>query len=323
MKLTRLGIGTYLGNLSETTSQNMQKTLHEAVTTHHLNVIDTAINYRCQLSERTIGKLISSLQQSRSTLYISTKGGFIPFDQTVPKSVSEYVNQSFMKPLNLTTQDIHDHCHSIHPTYLKWSFEQSLRNLNTPYVDCYFIHNPEFALTFMTRTEWEKRLLDCFAWLESEVTQGRCRMYGIATWQGLRVAPKNPQYIDLHTLWHKAQTLGYTNLRALQLPFNIHLNEFITLKNQRHLQSPRWWLTPNEWIREHDITTFTSAPFLEGQLITHFQDITEMAHTPDSLTPAQHLLDWVLANGNQTTTLVGTTSLNHLKEAVSRIPLKN
>ncbi len=46
------------------------------------NVIDTAINYRCQKAERTIGVALKTLNRKygvqRDELFISSKNGYIP-----------------------------------------------------------------------------------------------------------------------------------------------------------------------------------------------------------------------------------------------------
>jgi aryl-alcohol dehydrogenase-like predicted oxidoreductase len=49
-----------------------------------INVIDTAINYRCQKAERTIGAALKTLTRKykleRDGLFICTKNGYIPDD---------------------------------------------------------------------------------------------------------------------------------------------------------------------------------------------------------------------------------------------------
>lgn len=49
-----------------------------------INHIDTAPNYRYMQSERTMGRILTTMcrkyQYDRSELFISTKGGFIPED---------------------------------------------------------------------------------------------------------------------------------------------------------------------------------------------------------------------------------------------------
>jgi aryl-alcohol dehydrogenase-like predicted oxidoreductase len=56
-------------------------------------VLDTAINYRCQKAERSIGAALKTLTrkygQQRDELFISTKNGYIPddADRGLPASI--------------------------------------------------------------------------------------------------------------------------------------------------------------------------------------------------------------------------------------------
>ena len=60
LTLSNIGIGTYLGN-PDLETDNQQKTAIKQSILQGVNVIDTAINYRAQKSERTIGKAVSEL----------------------------------------------------------------------------------------------------------------------------------------------------------------------------------------------------------------------------------------------------------------------
>ena len=65
------------------------------------NVIDSAINYRFQRSERSVGAALKKLADKgigRQELVVATKGGFLPFDGTPPKDIRAYFHESFVKP---------------------------------------------------------------------------------------------------------------------------------------------------------------------------------------------------------------------------------
>jgi len=55
-----------------------------------VNVVDTAINYRCQKAERSIGAALKTLINkngvNRDELFISSKNGYIPDDSDFGKS---------------------------------------------------------------------------------------------------------------------------------------------------------------------------------------------------------------------------------------------
>src|SRR5437870_10028718 len=77
--LSSIGIGTYLGEPDACTDQAYTEAAIAAVT-GGINVIDSAINYRFQRSERSIGaalKKLAELGYGRDELVLCTKGGFL------------------------------------------------------------------------------------------------------------------------------------------------------------------------------------------------------------------------------------------------------
>jgi len=88
-RLSSIGIGTYLGECGDADDVRYERAIRAAVTSG-INVIDTAINYRCQRSERAAGRAIAALERdglaAREELLICTKGGYIPLDGEVPAS---------------------------------------------------------------------------------------------------------------------------------------------------------------------------------------------------------------------------------------------
>src|SRR5829696_3597782 len=82
LALSSIGIGTYLGNWDAATDENYVNAITKFVESGG-NVIDTAANYRFQRSERNIGQALRNLREkgfSREEIFISTKGGYLPFD---------------------------------------------------------------------------------------------------------------------------------------------------------------------------------------------------------------------------------------------------
>lgn len=62
LKLSELGIGTYLGNPDEETSERYRQVIIKAVSLG-INVVDTAINYRNMESERAIGQALKEIDR--------------------------------------------------------------------------------------------------------------------------------------------------------------------------------------------------------------------------------------------------------------------
>src|SRR6478672_9294241 len=73
--LSSLGIGTYLGQPDERTDAAYTEAIVAAVESG-FNVIDAAINYRFQRSERSVGAAIAQLQEqgyAREQIVVCTK----------------------------------------------------------------------------------------------------------------------------------------------------------------------------------------------------------------------------------------------------------
>ena len=84
LKLSSIGYGSYMGNPDDLTDYKMYDAIKQCVLSGGINLIDTAPNYRYMKSERTIGKILTTLESkyniSRNQLFISTKVGYVPED---------------------------------------------------------------------------------------------------------------------------------------------------------------------------------------------------------------------------------------------------
>ncbi len=86
LTLSSIGIGTYLGNVDNVTDNLVKEAIKKSVLSA-INVIDTAINYRSQKAERSVGSAVSELLEEgkakREELFISTKNGYVTNDGDV------------------------------------------------------------------------------------------------------------------------------------------------------------------------------------------------------------------------------------------------
>ena len=89
LTLSSIGMGTYLGECDDHEDDRYVKALSAGVT-RGLNVLDTAINYRCQRSERAVGqalrRVIDKGLAKRDELVICTKAGYVPLEGAPPES---------------------------------------------------------------------------------------------------------------------------------------------------------------------------------------------------------------------------------------------
>ena len=94
LKLSEIGIGTYLGSPDENTNKNYEETIKKAVELG-INIVDTAINYRDMESERVIGRVLKNID--RKSLIISTKGGYFPRDSKLKvENITQYLKENFI-----------------------------------------------------------------------------------------------------------------------------------------------------------------------------------------------------------------------------------
>jgi aryl-alcohol dehydrogenase-like predicted oxidoreductase len=312
--LSSIGIGTYLGNHDAETDELYHDAIVRAVESG-CNVIDTAINYRCQRSERSIGAALKELASrgfSRDELVIATKGGFIPYDGIPPRDMRSYFEETFVTPGVAQLADVIAGCHCMTPGYLLNQLDCSLRNLDLECVDIYYVHNPETQLGKVTRAEFSDRLLRAFESLESAVAAGKIRLYGAATWNGYRNDPAEKDYLSLaDTVALAAKAGGKSHrFKVIQLPLNLGMTEALSLSNQP-VEGKQ--LTVLEAAQALGVTVMCSASVLQGQLTRNLPSIIN--DTFQSLeTDGQRALQFVRSTPGVTTALVGMKQLSHVEE---------
>src|SRR5216684_1688197 len=200
LTLSTIGLGTYLGKHDGATDALYRAAVKQAVQAG-CNVIDSAINYRCQRSERTIGQALAELIQDgtcrRDEVLIATKGGFIPYDGAPPRDGYAYVQKTFIMPGIFSSSDVVADCHCMTPTYLRHQIDTSLANLGLACLDLYYLHNPETQLEQVSREEFMARMRAAFTTLEEALTQRNLRLYGTATCDRYRVLPTSKRHLSL------------------------------------------------------------------------------------------------------------------------------
>src|SRR5438477_11553731 len=108
MMLSSVGIGTYLGQPDTKTDEGYTAATVAAVESG-INVIDAAINYRFQRSERSIGAAIRQLATrgfERDEIVVCTKGGYLTPDGAMPADPNEYFFREYIQPGIFSAKDI-------------------------------------------------------------------------------------------------------------------------------------------------------------------------------------------------------------------------
>jgi aryl-alcohol dehydrogenase-like predicted oxidoreductase len=312
--VSSIGLGTYLGNHDSATDNLYRDAVIRSVELGS-NVIDSAINYRLQRSERSIGAALTTLGKKgikREEVVVTTKGGFLPFDSSPPKDVRAYFDETFVKTGIASFSDVVAGCHCMTPSYLLNQLDCSLKNLGLECIDVYYVHNPETQLTEVERGEFNDRLLKAFEALEGAVAGGKIRMYGTATWNGYRNDPEEREYMSLSEVHSLAQKAGGPNhhFKVIQLPLNLAMHEALTKRNQ-DVGGEK--LSTLEAAQKLDVMVMCSASILQGQLARNLPAVIGEVFR-DLETDAQRSLQFVRSTPGVAAALVGMKQLPHVEE---------
>src|SRR5580692_8618979 len=95
LSLSSLGLGTYLGRPDAATDLAVQDAVSVVVRSGRINVIDTAINYRHQRAERSVGRGLSHLIEQgvirRQEVFVATKVGYLAPDGESPMAPDQWI----------------------------------------------------------------------------------------------------------------------------------------------------------------------------------------------------------------------------------------
>jgi aryl-alcohol dehydrogenase-like predicted oxidoreductase len=235
--LSSIGLGTYLGETTDAADAAYTAAIKLALRSG-INVLDTAINYRHQRSERNIGAALEQLVEDgelrRDEVLVCTKAGFLTFDANMPPDPRAYFMREYVEPGILDPSELAGGMHCIAPKYLANQLERSRTNLRLETIDVFYVHNPESQLGDLPAQVFRERLLAAFIMLEEAVRAGKVRFYGTATWSAYRLAPGQREYVSLAEVVEIARQAGGEDhhFRFVQLPFNLGMPEAYALKNQ-------------------------------------------------------------------------------------------
>lgn len=314
--LSSIGIGTYLGEPDARTDQAYTDAVVAAVESG-ANVIDSAINYRFQRSERSVGAALAELARrgfTREEILVCTKGGFLTPDGDMPADASEYFNREYVATGILCEGDVAGGCHSMAPKFLADQLERSRRNLGVETIDVYYLHNPETQLDEVPREMFNSRVRAAFEFLESAVAAAKIHFYGLATWNGFRQSEKEQDFLSIETMESLARDVagGSHHFRFVQAPCNLGMTEALTRANQK-LDGRIVPLV--EAANKLGITLMASASMLQGKLSSGLPPF--VAAALELKNDAERALQFVRSTPGITTALVGMSSVEHVRANLS------
>jgi aryl-alcohol dehydrogenase-like predicted oxidoreductase len=318
LKVSTVGIGTYLGGEDPATDVLYRAAISRALECG-LNVIDTAVNYRHQRSERAVGGALSDLLGhgvvKRDEVVVATKGGFIPLDATVDADPRTYFTDTYLRTGIIHSEDVVAGMHCLAPRYLEDQIDRSRENLGLETIDVYYLHNPETQLEEVDRAAFLARMREAFATLERAVAAGRIVRYGTATWNGYRQDPGSSGYLSLAELVGLAREVGGVDhhFKVIQLPYNLAMSEAFTRANQ---PVEGEMLSALAAAQRLGVYVMASASVYQGQL-TRNLPATVGEYLPGLDTDAQRALQFVRSTPGIGTALVGMKAVTHVEENAS------
>ena len=311
LTLSNVGIGTYLGNPDTETDYVVQGAVKKSIL-GGINVIDSAINYRAQKAERSVGNAISQLIDnndiSREEIFVSTKNGYVTNDGDIKEDLMQYVMREYGKTGIVKEGDISPGYHCMTLPYLNDQLERSLKNLGLDCIDLMYLHNSVEGQTHIPREQFLKNLKDVFEFYEKKRKEGKIRFYGMATWECFRATQENPLFLQLSEVMDLAMEVGGAEhgFRFIQLPFNLMLDQAYLTKNHNVNGKTVSLL---EAAQTFNLGVFTSVPLLQGKLLTA-NVIPEFGDYSTSV----RLLQFVRSTPGVTAPLIGQKSESHVTE---------
>lgn len=323
--ISSIGLGTYLGEPDAATDAAYAGAIRAALA-GGINLLDTAVNYRFQRSERVIGATLAELAASgairREEIVVATKGGYITFDGAFPPDPRAWFEEHFIRPGIVGADDLVEGSHCLTPRWLEAMIAMSRANLGLETIDIYYLHNPEAQLAAVGRDEFNRRIRAAFELLEAKVADRQIGVYGAATWNGFRVAPNDRGYLSLLELTRLAEEVGGQNhrFRMIQLPYNLAMADAFTARNQRLPDGAM-----GNTLAAADalgVAVCASASLLQGQLTRGLPPLLNDAFDGfDS--DAQRALQFVRSTPGVSVALAGMSSPAHVADnlGVARRPL--
>lgn len=169
----------------------MYESVKAAIMSGAVNHIDTAPNYRYSKSEKTIGKALTTLcgkyDYKRSEFFIASKVGFIPEDVDANLTQRQHIQDMLSQSLVPEDAIQKESKHCMHPAFIEYQLEASMKRLNVDHIDLFYLQNPyEAVAPYNTDNVFFDKLKTAFEKLESLVEEGKIGNYGIASFSCFR-----------------------------------------------------------------------------------------------------------------------------------------
>ncbi|MCI4326979.1 MAG: aldo/keto reductase [Thermoplasmata archaeon] len=310
-QVSSIGLGTYIGRPDGPTDLAVEQAVSLCLASGRVNVLDTAINYRHQRAERSVGRALARAlaggKVSREAVFVASKNGYLAPDGESSLAAEAWIERELVRSNVLRPADIVDGSHAMSRSFLADQFERTRTNLGLEAIDLLYLHNAADAqLPVVGRDEFLARLSEAFRLYETLRDEGHLGAYGLATWDCLRVPKSEPGHLSLEDVVRTARKVGGADhgFGFVQFPFNFAMTEAAVLRTQT-VDGTRG--TAFEAVQRLGLGAFTSVPLYQGQL-------TREGPTAGPLTTAQTALQFARSAPGTLGALVGQKTPEHLAE---------
>lgn len=317
--VSSLGLGTFRKEpyREENYVVNYKESVKTAIE-NGINLIDTAINYRYQVSEQEIGETLDELLKygivSRDALVIASKAGFLPLEFPFPDNPYEWIEKEIVHKGLAEKNEIVIDQHCMTPDFLRWSVEKSLENMHLETLDIMYLHNPEVQLGHVDRNIVLSRIEEAFRVFEELVEEGKIRAYGIASWNAFLYEEGHLEYLSLKEMVEIALRVGGQkhHFKYIQSPFNLAKPHAYSYSNQRGPDNKYYTLL--QAVHGYGLHFVASSSLLQMNLFKGKFDasVSEVLKT-QSLTDVATALQFA-RSANVLSALFGSIEPQHIKD---------
>jgi aryl-alcohol dehydrogenase-like predicted oxidoreductase len=317
--LSSLGLGTRGGEAGGA-DDLLYRAAVPAVLERGVNVLDTALSYRMQRSERALGaalrRAVAERRVARDEVVVISKGGWLTPDPDFVRTASDarrYLLRTYVESGLVDPDELVDGAHSLEPGFLRDQIERSRRNLGLETIDLWCLEEPELHLIARGPDVFRERLARAFETLERAAQDGAIAGWGLSTWSGLLLPYTERGHLALAEIFELALDVAGSDhhLRAIALPYSLGMGEAIGLPSQFGPDGSAHAVL--EVVRDTGTCVLASAPLVRGRAARGLPAFVRDAF-PDLRTDAQRSLQFVRSTPGITTALVGMRDPRHLEE---------
>lgn len=307
LKVSRICLGTM--TFGEQNTENEAHDQLDFAIEQGINFIDTAEMYPIAARQETLGlteKYIGSWLKKtgkRDGLVLATK-------IAGPNRGMEYIR----KPLNFSKKNI------------QMAVEQSLKNLQTDYIDLYQMHWPERVMNMFGKrgvqeidTAWEDSIFDVLTTFQSLIKEGKIKHIGVSNenpWGVMRYLMESekhglPRIVTIQNPYSLLNRLYEVGLSEIGMRENVGLLAYSPLGfgflSGKHL----YGIVPDSRIGKFaQFTRYTNENCFKATKLYQ-----ELAYD-NQLTLAQMAIGFVNQQKFVTSTIIGATNLKQLSENI-------